>query len=119
MASFNYGKGKWNNYKQLNFQPVISATSLPSGETGYFLIDTQGSTYAYDASKDSMNLIGHKWDQQAINYAKVNSQIFSLSRDNKVYYLNNGAWNELVLPQNQKATQIVSVPLYNIFEVKD
>lgn len=119
MASFNYGKGKWNNYKQLSFQPAISATSLPSGETGYFLIDTQGSTYAYDASKDSMNLIGHKWDQQAVNYAKVNSQIFSLSRDNKVYYLNNGAWNELVLPQNQKATQIVSVPLYNIFEVKD
>ena len=37
----------------------------------------------------------------------------------KKFVLNNGAWTELALPQNQKPVQMVSVPVYNIFNVME
>jgi hypothetical protein len=118
-SSFNFGQGKWNAPKALSFQPSLSSTTLPSGETGYFLVDNQGNIYSYNTNKDEMNLSNHKWDPQALNYVKVNSQVFSVSRENKLFYLNNSTWSEVQVPQNQKAVQIASVPLYNIFAVKE
>lgn len=119
ISTFNYGKGRWNSAKNLNFQPAISATFLPTGQAGYFLIDTQGNTYAYNTEQDAMILTNHKWDTQAIAYSKVNNQVFSLSKENRLFFLNNNTWQEIQLPQNQKPIQMVSVPLYNIFTVTE
>lgn len=119
LATFNYGKGRWNSPKNLNFQPALSVTTLANGQSGYYLVDTQGSVFAYDPNSDSMQPTSTKWDPQALSYARINNQVFSLSRDNKLYQLANGSWVEIQLPQNQKPTQMVSVPVYNIFNVME
>lgn len=119
LATFNYGKGRWNSPKNLSFQPSLSVNTLANGQTGYFLVDQQGAVYAYDPNSDSMQGTNAKWDAQAVSYARINNQIYSLSKDNKLFVLNNGAWAELALPQNQKPVQMVSVPVYNIFNVME
>lgn len=119
LATFNYGKGRWNSPKNLSFQPSLSVNTLANGQTGYFLVDQQGVVYAYDPNSDSMQGTNVKWDAQAVSYARINNQVYSLSKDNKLFVLNNGAWTELALPQNQKPVQMVSVPVYNIFNVME
>lgn len=118
-ASYDFNQGKWNTWKNLNFQTRLSSTTLLDGKSGYFLIDSNAAIYSYEPNTDTFIKTKQTWDFNTDAISKVNDVIYSLRTDKKIIYLNNGQWLKLTLPNDISVDQIASVPLYNGFNITE
>jgi len=116
-ASYNFKLGKWNPAQNLNLQVKLTSPFLPDGRQGYFLIDSTAAIHAYDMPTDSFVKTNLNWDFKMQSIAKANGLIYGLRSDKKVFYLNGTQWTETPLPAGVAADQMVSAPLYNVFNI--
>lgn len=115
VATYNFPRGTWNSPLALSMNVDRTATTLPSGEPGYFLI-SNGDVYSFNAENQQTISTGTKWDAQVQSVALLNGKTLVL-KDDGIIYQRNADGTEAAFDDG-KYTQMVNVPLYNAFEVK-
>lgn len=116
LSTYNFPRGSWNNSIALSFNFVRSTTTLPSGEQGYFLISADGDLYSLNEETLRVTALGKKWDAQIQEAALFGGKTLILKSDGKIYHKN--AKGSEVPFDDGNYSQMVSVPLYDAFEVK-
>lgn len=116
IATYNFPTGQWNSLRNLPAEFARSATALPSGEQGYFVIDVQDQIYSLNPETQQVTSIGKKWDPTIQNVAFFNNQTLLLKTDGSIYQ-KTGAGSETLFDQGSYS-DMVNVPLYDAFEVK-
>ncbi len=116
LATYNFPQGAWNSATTLPVDVEKTANTLPSGEQGYFLINNGGDIYSVNADNQQATSMGKKWDSQVQSAAQFGGKTLLLKNDGNIYQKNTDG-SEVVFDSG-KYTQMVSVPLYDAFEVK-
>lgn len=116
---FAFGRGDWGREQSLSFQVARSATRLPNGQTGFFLIDNQGAIYPLNTQNQSVgSALNFRWDQQAVSYAQYGSQQLVLKTDGLIYErLANGSEALWPLGKN-KYSALINTPVYDGFAIE-
>ncbi len=117
LISFDFPTGKWGSEVVLNLNPVKSSTALDNGETGYFLIDDQLSIHKYDPTTHQVSPVGRKWNADIVSIAKINQRLYFLKTDGKVYEKSSSGNLEVSSIPQENFSSMLSVPLYDGFEV--
>lgn len=118
VATFNFPSGDFNAGRAVGFDVARTATVLPNGQKGLFLVGTDGRIVPFDPERQQTQpALAFSWDKSFVNVASWNSQTLMVSRDSHVYQLANGQWQPWTNAQDLSATDIVSVPLYDAFDV--
>ncbi|MEK6772442.1 MAG: hypothetical protein AABY64_00760 [Bdellovibrionota bacterium] len=118
LVSFNFPLGEWNPEVDVNFTPHRSVTTVETGAQGYFLIDSNMDIYKYDISTKKLSApLDFKWNPEYINIAKVDNHLFILKNDGKIYEKLASGNIELSRFPAANYSNLVSVPLYDGFEV--
>jgi hypothetical protein len=116
LATYNFPKGSWNSPATLPLTVERTASTLPTGEKGYFLMNNVGDIYSVNADNQQVTSTGKKWDAQVQSAALFGGKILLLKNDGAIYQKNADGTEALF--DNGKYTQMVNVPLYDAFEVK-
>lgn len=118
-SSYNFPAGRWSNDVSLSFQPVKSVNTVETGTQGYFLIDANNDIYAFNASQNTFSKsFNYKWNPEFRNVAKIDSRLFVLKNDGKIYEKSqDGRMTPSPLYQGNYK-DIIAVPLYDGFEVQ-
>jgi len=115
LVTYNFPRGAWNSPKALSITVDRTATMLPSGEQGYFLI-SKGDVYSVNGDNQQIKSTGKKWDDQIQSVVLLNGSTLVLKIDGTIYQRNaDGAETAF---DGGKYTQMVNVPLYDAFEVR-
>ncbi|OQW49190.1 MAG: hypothetical protein A4S09_03745 [Proteobacteria bacterium SG_bin7] len=118
-TSYNFLESQWSKEKLLTFQPAKSATTLETGEQGYFLIDQNHDIYSFNVNRNSFEKsFSFKWNPEFKNIAKVESHLLILKNDSKIYERtgNGDIIASPVYKGNYK--DMVAIPLYDGFAVE-
>lgn len=115
LKTYNFPSGAWNNATTLSMNVDRTATTLPTGEQGYFLI-SNGDVYSVNGDNQQVTSTGKKWDSQIQNVALLNGKTLVLKTDG-VIYQRNADGSEAAFDSG-KYTEMVNVPMYDAFEVK-
>jgi hypothetical protein len=116
LATYNFPRGAWNSATAIPVNVERTANTLPSGEQGYFLIDKGGDIYSVNGDNQQVTSMGKKWDAQVQSAALFGGKTLVLKNDGTIYQ-KNADGSEVVFDSG-KYSQMVSVPLYDAFEVK-
>jgi hypothetical protein len=116
LATYNFPRGTWNNASVLSIDVDRTATALPSGEQGYFLITRNGEIHSVNPENQQVSSTGKTWDSQAVSVAKIGDKILTLKKDGVIYQKTAGGAESAF--DDGKYSEMVSVPLYDAFEVK-
>lgn len=115
LATYNFPRGSWNNPSTLSMNVERTATMLPTGEQGYFLV-SNGDVYSVNGENQQVTSTGKKWDAQIQSVALLSGKTLILKNDGTIYQ-RNADGSEAAF-DGGKYTQMVNVPLYDAFEVK-
>jgi len=115
LKTYNFPQGAWNGASALSINVDRTATTLPTGEQGYFLI-SNGDVYSVNADNQQIAATGKKWDSQVESVALFGGKTLVLKTDGTIYQ-RNADGSEAAFDSG-KYTQMVNVPLYDAFEVK-
>lgn len=116
VSVYDFPRGTWGASRQIPFRVARTATTLPTGQRGYFLIDESSRIYPFDAERGQVGAaMPQTWDPQVQAAAyDQNGRLVLLRTDNTLW---NGS-NPTRSPYLQgQWSNIVSVPLYDAFEV--
>lgn len=116
LATYNFPRGGWNSPRPTSLNLARSATMLPSGEQGYFLVNDNGDIHAVDAETQQLSNTGKKWDAQIQSAALFNNKVLLLKNDGGIYQKNADGSESLF--DDGKYHEMVNVPLYDAFEVR-
>lgn len=115
IASYDFPRGAWGASRALPFRLARTATTLPSGERGYFLIDENGRIHPYDALRGQVGpALNTPWDPQVLAAAYDQEGRLILQRTDQTLWT-GGSKRQPYLPGQWSA--IVTVPVYDAFEV--
>jgi hypothetical protein len=67
LSTYNFPRGTWSGGRSLSVDVERSATTLPSGEKGYFLIDRNGDVHSVNPENQQVSATGKSWDSQIVN----------------------------------------------------
>ncbi|MBS1971276.1 MAG: hypothetical protein JSU04_13285 [Bdellovibrionales bacterium] len=115
LVTYNFPRGAWNSPSQLQITVDRTATTLPTGEQGYFLI-SNGDVYSVNGDNQQVTSVGKKWDAQVQSVALLGGKTLVLKNDGMIYQRNTDGSESAF--DGGKYTQMVNVPLYDAFEVK-
>ncbi|MBX3039582.1 MAG: hypothetical protein KF789_02595 [Bdellovibrionaceae bacterium] len=117
ISTYNFPTGKWNPSRPLGLSVMKTVTTLPNGERGYFLIDSENRIFPFDADKnvlgpakseswpEHIETVAHDENGERV-FLRSDRSVWSVSREgNWTPYL-SGSWSS-----------IVSVPVYDAYEV--
>ena len=117
LNQYDFARGTWGPDLQLPFDVVKISTAIPGKiQTGLFFIDGQGQIHAYQPETQrlvSQNLI---WNFSDKNVVSFKDQTLILKNDGKIY-IQNEQGVKLWDGAKSKFSDLVSVPLYDSFEV--
>lgn len=116
MSTYNFPQGSWNNPATLSFNVERTATALPSGEQGYFLIDSRGDIHSVNGETRQVTALGKKWDAGIQSATLLGDKTLILKADGMIYQ-KHADGSETPFDKGNYS-QMVSVPLYDAFEVK-
>lgn len=116
LLTYNFPQGKWNRALSLPLDVERSATAVPGGEQGYFLIAKDGGIHRVDADNQQVTATGKVWDPQVINVAVLSDKVFVLKNNGTIYETSKDGTEAAF--DNGVYSEMVSVPLYDAFEVK-
>lgn len=115
MATYNFPRGTWNSPRALSVNVDRTATTLPTGEQGYFLI-SNGDVYSFNGETQQVTSMSKKWEEQVQSVALLSGKTLVLKNDGTIYQRNADSTDTAF--DGGKYTQMVNVPLYDAFEVK-
>ena len=117
---FDYPNGDWNREGSLNFQAQRSATMLENGQTGYFLIDAQGSIYPFNVQSLNVgNKLNIKWNPSHVDIVSYNGKTLILKNDGVIYEKQaNGSEAVWALGKNHYSA-LINTPVYDGFVVEN
>ncbi|MBC7371437.1 MAG: hypothetical protein H7326_07730, partial [Bdellovibrionaceae bacterium] len=116
LATYNFPRGTWNLPTNVSGDIEQTATALPSGERGYFLIAKDGKVRSVNPEGQQITETGKTWDFENLSVANISNRILLLKKSGAIVELTaNGS--ETVMDVGPY-TEMVSVPLYDAFEVK-
>lgn len=119
VATFSFPKGDFNASRSVGFDVARTATVLENGQKGLFLIGQDGRIVPFDPERQTAgSALAFNWNKSTVNVASWNSQTLMVSQDGHVYQNANGQWQPWANAQDLQATDIVSVPLYDAFDVQ-
>ncbi|MFN7728699.1 MAG: hypothetical protein ACK5P7_06055 [Bdellovibrio sp.] len=116
-TNFNFRGGNWN--RLINTPPGQTfdfATWTPEGEPGFFLVDQDKKMYAIDAERLTTRPIAATWPREAKAYAKAAGGFYQLNARGELSLVQSGSLIPVTSPE--PIDQMVSIPLYDSFEVK-
>jgi hypothetical protein len=116
LVPFVFPRGDWGTAKATSLDVARTATKLPSGEEGYFLVNTAGDIHSVNPETQQITSTGKKWDAQVLAAANFNNQTLLLKADGTIYQKNADGSESAF--DNGRYTEMVNVPLYDAFEVK-
>lgn len=117
--SYDYPGGQWGRESSLNFQPVRSVSTVETGKQGYYLIDASNSIYELNMGQNAFSKpLSYKWNPEFRNIAKVDNRLFILKDDGKIYEKFQDGQIAISPLHQGNYKDIVAVPLYDGFEVK-
>jgi hypothetical protein len=116
---FTFSKGDWTRGEPLSIQVARSATHLSNGQTGYFLIDTQGTIYPVNVQTQSLDqALNFKWDPSHVEIADNNGTTLILKTDGLIYERqSNGSENIWPLAKGHYIS-LINAPIYDGFVVE-
>lgn len=115
-ALYNFPQGGWNAAQPTGLNVERTATKLPTGEEGYFLIDQTGQIHSVSVDSPGITPLGKSWDPQVLAVAGYAGHTMVLKADGGIYQSNADGSETLFDADGYSA--MVSVPLYDAFEVK-
>ena len=116
LATYNFPRGAWNGLVNLSGDIERTATTLASGERGYFLVGKNGKIQSFNPENQQISETGKTWNFDNLSVTSVTERVVILKQ--------SGAIVELLQDGSEKLmdagpfSQMVSVPLYDAFEVK-
>jgi hypothetical protein len=116
VATYNFGQGTWSPAVATNVDVSRTVTTLPSGEQGYFLIAKSGEVQSLDPETKQVTSTGKTWDAQVIQAAVISGKTMVLKTDGAIY-TKAADGQEAVFDQGPYS-EMISIPLYDAFEVK-
>jgi hypothetical protein len=118
IASFVFAQGDWSSFQGTGMNVSRTATTLENGETGFFLVGTNGDIVPYDPLNRRMGSPkSFKWSPNVRSLAKLDSKILMLNSNGQIFENVGGQWTAWMPAQGQTFIDMVSVPLYDAFEV--
>lgn len=120
ITNFNFPKGQWNSFSRTPGGGNGHFTTwLPNGQYGLFFIDQNLDIYQLDPERpQNSKSINFRWPNDLSMVTKNSSGFFKLSTSSELTLVNpqTGELSQIQTPE--KIMQIVSVPLYDSFEVQ-
>lgn len=119
VGSFVFAQGDWSPFQSANMNVARTATTLENGETGLFLVSESGEISPYDPLNRRVGSPkSFKWSPNVRNVAKLDSKTLMLDNKGRVFENVGGQWTQWAPAQTLGVVEdIVSVPLYDAFEV--
>lgn len=117
IATYNFPSGRWNPARATGFQVVKTATTLPSGERGYFLIDSERRVFPFDADRNSLGPARAEiWPEQIETVARDEQGRSVVLRSDRTLWgaTSEGNWTPYL---SGRWSSIISVPVYDAYEV--
>ncbi|WP_413288759.1 hypothetical protein [Bdellovibrio sp. HCB337] len=116
MMTYNFPRGSWNAARPTSLNVVRTATMLPSGEQGYFLVNDNGDVHSLNGETQQLSATGKTWNAQVESVVLFNNKTLVLKKDGGIYQQNADGSESLF--DDGKYHEMVNVPLYDAFEVK-
>lgn len=115
---FVFPEGAWGTFEDTHLKVSRVATTLENGEQGFYLVSDQGEIHQFDPAQNNFGPAKNfKWATDLTAAAKVDGQVLSLRADGQIYEMKSNQWTPWAPSQNKKFTNMVTVPLYDAFEV--
>jgi hypothetical protein len=117
MAGFNFRGGAWGSVTSAPAGAARFATWSPSGNQGLFILDQSKKVYSVDPERISqVRLTNEVWPSDVKNYVRATGGFFRLQDSGDLMQVASGKESRMETPE--AVDQVVSVPLYDSFEVK-
>lgn len=116
LATYNFPNGDWNRPRDLSINVERTATTLPTGEQGYFLVAQGGDLYSFNGENQQVIPLNKKWDAQVRSVALFKGKTLLLKEDGSIYQKEADGSESLF--DQARYSQMVNIPLYDAFEVK-
>ena len=117
LTSYDYPRGEWKRPLALNFQPIRSVTTLSDGSEGYFLVDDKDEIYALDQQRYQFVATAQKWNLEDVQIVNYTSKNLILKNNGLIYTKNSEGQLSLWEAQLNPMENMVTVPLYDGFEI--
>ena len=117
ITNYNFPGGAWNSPSSAPAGAVRFATWAPSGQQGFFLIDQNRKVYSIDPEQLSqVRPTTEVWPANVKDFARATNGFYRLQDNGELFIASAGADRKVQTPE--PVSQIVSIPLYDAFEVK-
>lgn len=116
---FSYGNGDWGRVNDLNFETHRTTTRLENGQTGFFLIDSQG--VIYPVSAQSLNVgspLNLKWNPSLVDVAQYNGKTLILKNDGVIYEKQSDGSEAIWSLGKNRYSALINTPVYDGFVVQ-
>ena len=116
---FDFPNGDWKRGSSISIQAQRSATMLPNGQSGFFLIDNQGSIYPVNLQTQNLDrALNFKWDPSHVNVASYGGKTLILKTDGVIYEKQAGGAEVPWSLARGHYTALVNSPIYDGFNVE-
>lgn len=116
LRSYRFASGAWSNPVRMSAKVKTLVPFDPSGQKGVFMITENSEVFQLDPETLAIKNLGQKWPPEISHVANINGLVYRLKSDGRIY-VSDGS-TEKVIAQNGPFIDMVSIPLYDAFEVK-
>jgi hypothetical protein len=115
LYTYNFPQGKWHNPSAQTVEQFVSfATTAPDGREGLFVRLNTGELLPVDLDNRRFGgPLKDRWPQNVVQFAKWQGKVLRLLNDGKVW----SDQSEFFETAGEQYQQMISVPLYDAFEV--
>lgn len=116
LRSYRFASGAWSNPVRMGTKVNILSPFEPNGQKGVFMIAENSDIFQLDPETLAIKNLNQKWPSDVSHVATINGQTYRLKSDGRIY-VSDGK-SEKSIAQNGPFVDMVSIPLYDAFEVK-
>lgn len=116
LESYNFPSGKWGQTVSVPANIVKVSTSAPSGQSGLYLVSSNGAMLSYSPTENRITNSTEQWDPETKSITQLENRFLVLKTNGQVIERTKSGWN----PWNQSEAirAMVSAPIYDAFEVQ-
>jgi len=121
VSSYEFPAGKWRPYRTTPMKDLKIKTTGPDGTQAVLLVARTGEAYSIDPENLSQTTkLPWVWPSDYSQFAVQDSKVLGLNNSGQVDLIEKGV-SKGAFPalQGQKFEQMVSIPLYDAFEVQN
>lgn len=116
LRSYRFAAGAWSNPARMSANINSIVPFAPSGQKGLFIITENRDIYQLDPESFAIRNLSQKWPSDISHVASIGNQTYRLKSDGRIYVTESNV--EKSISQNGPFVDMVSIPLYDAFEVQ-